>query len=190
MTIERTAALAPGIGPPERIELGDLVIRRWQPEDLTARLEAVTVSFDHIHAWMGWLAEPTTLAKQQEFSAVVASWPTADRGFNYGIFDTAGELLGAIGLHDRLGPAAVEIGYWCHVNHTGRGVMTRAAGALTDIALTLPDIERVEIHCDEGNHRSAAIPRRLGFRHARTTSRDKRAPAETGRVMHWVKQVV
>ena len=27
-------------------------------------------------------------------------------------------------------PGALEIGYWCHINHAGRGIITRSAGAL------------------------------------------------------------
>lgn len=117
---------------------------------------------------------------------MATSWPSADGSCHYGIFDAEGTLLGAIGLHDRVGPRTLELGYWCHVSHTGRGVITRAADALTRIALTLPGIDRIEIHCDEANIRSAAVPRRLGYRLDRVEPREVRAPAETGRGMFWV----
>ncbi|MEU0539624.1 GNAT family N-acetyltransferase [Nocardia sp. NPDC005978] len=189
MDLELSPALAPGVGPPQRIELEGLLLRRWQPEDLTARVEALTESYEHIHPWMEWLAEPPTVAKQREFDETVAQgWPTHDRAFNYGIFDGDGTLLGAIGLHDCLGPPALEIGYWCHVKHTGRGVVTRSAGELTRIALALPGIESVEIHCDEANVRSAAVARRLGYRLDRIEPRVQSAPAESGRGMFWVKE--
>ncbi|WP_435593261.1 GNAT family N-acetyltransferase [Nocardia sp. bgisy118] len=189
MDVELLPALAPGVGPPERIELGDLLIRRWLPEDLVPQFDAITASYEHIHPWMDWLAEPTTLERQRAFGAAVAeSWPTADRGFHYGIFDGDGRLLGGIGLLDGLGPPAVEIGYWCHVEHTGRGVVTRSAAELTRIALTLPGVDQVEIHCDEANLRSAAVARRLGYRLDRIEPREKRAPAESGRGMFWIKQ--
>lgn len=137
---------------------------------------------------MDWLTEPMTLERQREFGDTIAtSWPSPDGSCNYGIFDGEGTVLGAIGLHDRLGPHAVEIGYWCHAAHTGRGVITRAAGTLTRTALALPDIDRVEIHCDEANVRSAAVPRRLGYRLDRIEPSEVRAPAETGRRMFWVR---
>lgn len=189
MDVECQRALAPGIGPPERIEAGDMLLRRWGPEDLMPRFEAVTVSFAHIHPWMDWLAEPATLASQRAFGEVVATrWPTADGGFNFGIFDAEGAVLGAIGLHDRLGPPAIEIGYWCHAEHTGRGVITRSAGALTRIALALPGIDEVQIRCDAANSRSAAVAQRLGYRLDSVRPREKRAPAESGREMRWVKR--
>ncbi|MCP2276177.1 hypothetical protein APR09_001729 [Nocardia amikacinitolerans] len=40
MDVELLPALAPGVRPPQRIELEDLLIRRWQPEYLTPRFEA------------------------------------------------------------------------------------------------------------------------------------------------------
>jgi RimJ/RimL family protein N-acetyltransferase len=35
---------------------------------------------------------------------------------------------------------------------------------LTEVALSLRDVDRIEIHVDEANKASAAIPRRLGYR--------------------------
>jgi RimJ/RimL family protein N-acetyltransferase len=187
MDIEPRYALAPGVGPPQRIEVGELLLRRWLPEDLLPRLEAINTSFDEIHPWMDWLPEPATLEGQRAFGRETdESWPSAAGGFNFGIFDTEGNVLGAIGLHDRLGAGAVEIGYWCHTAHSGRGVITRSAAALTRIALALPGVDRVEIHCDEANVRSAAVARRLGYRLDRIEPRERTAPAESGRGMYWV----
>ena len=58
-------------------------------------------------------------------------------------------------MHDDVGPGALEIGYWCHIEYAGRGIITRSAVRLTDIAFEpSPGIERVEIHCDKANIRS------------------------------------
>ncbi|MEV6257857.1 GNAT family N-acetyltransferase [Nocardia sp. NPDC051929] len=111
MSIEPCSALAPGVVPPERIELDELLLRRWQPEDLLPRLEAINASFDEIHPWMDWLAEPATLESQRAFGRETdESWPSAAGSFNFGIFAADGSVLGAVGLHDRLGSRAVEIG--------------------------------------------------------------------------------
>ena len=45
----------------------------------------------------------------------------------------------------------------------------------------------MEIHCDEANVRSAAVPRRLGYRLDRIEDDEVTAPAETGRSMVWIK---
>jgi RimJ/RimL family protein N-acetyltransferase len=182
-------ALAPNVGPPERIEVGEIVLRRWTPDDLAARYEALLASYEHLRPWMVWIQEPPTLEGQRAWDEFRGSgWPD-ETGFNYGIFDAAeGSVLGAIGAHDRVGPGGLEIGYWCHVAHTGKGVMTRAAGALTRILLELDGIDRVEIHCDEANTRSAAVPQRLGYRLDRIQDVGVQAPFEIGRGMVWIKE--
>jgi RimJ/RimL family protein N-acetyltransferase len=97
-----------------------------------------------------------------------------------------GTLAGAIGLHRRIGDGGIEIGYWIAAQYTRRGFATAAAEALTSVALTLPGVARVEIHCDEANTASAAIPRKLGYRLDRMVEHEPEAPGETGRRMIWV----
>jgi RimJ/RimL family protein N-acetyltransferase len=96
-------------------------------------------------------------------------------------------VLGGCGISRRIGPGAAEIGYWLRPTATGRGIVTAAAGALTDAAMALPDVTRVEIHCDEANTRSAAVPRRLGFRLDRIEPDQISAPGDLGRSMIWVR---
>jgi RimJ/RimL family protein N-acetyltransferase len=61
--------------------------------------------------------------------------------------------------------ATREIGYWIHKDHINQGLATEATAALTRVAFTIDKVTRVEIHCDPANVRSAAVPRKLGFRH-------------------------
>ncbi|WP_446222953.1 GNAT family N-acetyltransferase [Nocardia sp. IBHARD005] len=172
--------------PPERIDLGDLLLRRWRTSDLTRQFAALTASHAHLRPWMAWAEQPPTLAGQRRtLQNSAAHWPTPDGCYRYGIFTASGEVVGGIGLHDRVDPTALEIGYWCHVAHTGRGIIARAAHALTTTALTLRHISRLEIHCDAANVRSAAVPRRLGYELISTASRPRTAPADSGIGMVW-----
>jgi len=182
-------SLAPGVVPPKRIEIDGLVLRRWEPQDAQPSLEAINGSYEELHAWMEWLPEPRTVEQHREWlEKQLDSWP-AGFSYNYGIFDAAdGTLFGAIGFHDRVGPGGLEIGYWCHTAHTGKGVITRAARELTRVALGLDGVERVEIRCDEANVRSAAVPRRLGYRLDRVEEDGIHAPADTGRGMVWITE--
>ena len=99
-----------------------------------------------------------------------------------------GALAGAIGLHRRVGDGGIEIGYWIAERYTRRGFATAAAEAITSVALALSGVKRVEIHCDEANTASAAIPRKLGYRLDRIVSHEPEAPGETGRRMIWVRE--
>jgi RimJ/RimL family protein N-acetyltransferase len=69
---------------------------------------------------------------------------------------------------------------------SGHGHATAASRALTEVALTLPGIERVEIHCDQANLRSQRVPERLGYRLDRIDPVPVAAPAETGHCMIWI----
>ena len=62
----------------------------------------------------------------------------------------------------------IEIGYWLRADATGQGYATEAARAAVEVALSLPGISRLTIHCDERNAPSAAVPSRLGFHLAST----------------------
>ena len=46
----------------------------------------------------------------------------------------------------------------------------------------------VEIHCDEANVRSAAVPRRLGYTLAELRDKPPATPAERGREMVWIRR--
>ena len=183
--------LEPALGSgdvPEWIEADGLVLRRWERDDLDARYDAIITSFPHLHPWMDWATEPPTEQEHRERFERARRWPS-DGSYNFGVFDRrGGAILGMAAVHDHLGPGAVEIGYWCHVDHLGRGVASRSVGELTRILLSLPRINRVEIHCDEANLRSAALAERLGYRLDRIEDDGVNAPAESGRGMVWIKE--
>ena len=54
MDVQRSKALISAVAPPERIGIDYIVVRCWEPVDLTAGFEAVTKSYTAIHPWMEW----------------------------------------------------------------------------------------------------------------------------------------
>lgn len=57
-----------------------------------------------------------------------------------------------------------EIGYWIDGASEGRGIVTKCVSGLMDYAIDNMGIERFLIGCASENHRSSAIPKRLGYR--------------------------
>jgi RimJ/RimL family protein N-acetyltransferase len=180
---------ANGGQPPERIEAGLVVLRRVRAEDAGAIAAAVSASLDHLRPWMPWATEdaagrPTQLARVEEADQM---WE-AGTSYIYSVLTVNhGTLVGEIGLHRRGDEGSAEIGYWIAASQARRGFGTLAAEAVTSVALALPGVGQVEIHCDEANTASAAIPRKLGYRLDRIETRMPEAPAETGRLMIWVR---
>ncbi|MDE0631464.1 MAG: GNAT family protein [Caldilineaceae bacterium] len=151
--------------PAYRIETERAVVRCWNPTDAGILLRAVIQSIDHLRDWMPWAKnEPTTL---EEKIALLRHWRAEfdqDSDYTYGIFSpTEKEVWGGTGLHRRLTGNALEIGYWIRADLINRGLATEIAAALTKVAFSVNKVDRVEIHCDPANVRSAAIPRKLGF---------------------------
>lgn len=175
---------------PETIDLGDVLVRPWSAADIPALTSAVAASLDHLQPWMVWATpEGATEEAFARFLEDTAARAATGTEAVYGVFDAAtGEVLGGVGLHDRVGPGGVEIGYWLHVDATGRGLVTRIVGHLTDVALAQPEVGWVEIRCDAANRASAAVPARLGFTLAATIPSDRpQAPADTGRDLIWTR---
>ncbi|MGE7432855.1 GNAT family N-acetyltransferase [Kitasatospora sp. NPDC001175] len=177
--------------PPELIPLpGGFSLRRRTVADAPELNAAVTASLDHLRPWMEWAGETPSLDHTREMTrAGVDAWQAgSDFMYLLGADDRPGSVVGAFGLHGRIGPGALEIGYWVAVDHVGHGLATAAARALTEAALALPGVGRVEIHCDEGNLASAAVPRKLGYRLDRVDDFAPTAPAETGRRLIWITE--
>jgi RimJ/RimL family protein N-acetyltransferase len=99
--------------------------------------------------------------------------------FVYGIFDRhETEAIGGTGLHTRVGPDGLEIGYWIRASRVGEGVATEATAALTRAAFEVCGVDRVEIRVDPVNERSARVPLKLAFQEEATLRR--RLPANVG----------
>jgi RimJ/RimL family protein N-acetyltransferase len=175
---------------PDRLDLdGGAFLRQLTVEDAAALALSVRDSLDHLRPWMPWANEQSADRAFQRQRLVAAPAKAASgEEWQYGLFrDGVAQLLGSFGLMTRMGPGTVEIGYWLHVDAGGRGDATRAAGALTDVALATAGVSRVYICCDEANTRSAAIPQRLHFTLAETVTRAPEAPGECGRLMLWAR---
>lgn len=160
----------PAVTPPPRIETPRLVLRAWTPDDAAALKVAIDRSLDHLQPWMPWASdEPSTLETLTTRLTTFQADFHAGTDWVYGIFARDDRtVLGGSGLHPRVGPHALEIGYWIDATKVRQGYATEAAESLTTLALTWPAITHVEIRCDPANLASAAIPARLGYSHEET----------------------
>jgi RimJ/RimL family protein N-acetyltransferase/GNAT superfamily N-acetyltransferase len=152
---------------PDEITTPRLVLRRWRKSDAAQLKAAVDGNLAHLQAWMPWaMAEPSPLEAIEERIAKFESQFDSGLEWLFGIRSReTGALLGGTGLHPRIGPDGLEIGYWLQSSATGNGYATEASEWLTRVALQQPGVARVQIRCDPKNVPSAAIPRRLGYQH-------------------------
>jgi RimJ/RimL family protein N-acetyltransferase len=134
---------------------------------------------------MSWIAqEPLSLDHRRE---MLEEWERDWlRGGDValGTF-VSGRVAGSCGLHGRIGPGGLEIGYWTHPSFLRRGIATTAAGLLTGAGFAVPGITHVEIHHDKANKASAGVPRKLGYRLVDEVRDEREAPAEVGIECRW-----
>lgn len=174
--------------PAHSIVVSDRLRLRWPHLDDAELLASVVAdSLFHLSPWMPWATpQAADVDEQRKRRAELLAQSEAGTDYMYLLLSPEGAVLGACGMHRRVGPGAVEVGYWLDPAHVGRGYMTEAVRAVVQAALGLSDVDRVEIHCDEANLRSQAVARRLGFRLDRIEVDAVQAPAEVGRSMIWV----
>lgn len=172
---------------PDTIQANPLVLSRWRADDLDEVLEAVQSSFHELQQWMDWAQSMASYDEQH--AVLIAGHAAFEAGTEFGyVFRevSTGALVGGGGAHRRVGPGALEIGYWVRSDRHNRGYATTAVAALTDAVFDqLADVERIEIHMDCANVASARIPNKLGYDLSHTEQREKRAVAHTGHAFVW-----
>ena len=161
------------ITPAYRVETERLCLRCWQPRDAPMLQEAVQASVEHLSPWMPWAREePEPLETKIERLRMFRGHFDLGQNYIYAAFSADETLVvGGTGLHPRVGAGGFETGYWVHVDHTRQGYATEMAAAMTRLAFEVHDMAFMEIRCDPENVYSAAIPRRLGYRHVQLPSR-------------------
>ena len=160
-------------------------LRRWTEQDAETLDELVLESLELLAPWMAWAQdEPIGLTRRR---AMIEERETEWRkggGVTMGIF-WRGAAVGGCGLHRRIGPGGIEIGYWVHPHHMRRGFATQAASLLADAAFSVSDVSHVEIHHDKANAASAGVPRKLGFTLVDERPDRPTSPGEVGVEMQW-----
>ncbi len=165
--------------PAYRIRTARLLLRCWDPADAPRLHTAVLESREHLLPWMPWAQDPEPLEERIQRLRLFRSQFDRDEAYVYGVFDPEEtRVLGGSGLHRRGAAGGLEIGYWIHKDFINQGLATEISAALVKVAFEVHHVERVEIHCDPRNTRSAAIPRKLGFSHEATLRR--RLPSSGG----------
>ena len=147
-----------------------VLLRPYRPGDGAQLWEAIEESREHHLPWIPW-GEGNKLPADSEASArkMQASWLLRE-DLPLGIWERAtGSYLGGINLN-RINWAvpSLDLGDWLRKSAEGNGYMTEAGKLVCSLAFETLGINRIEIHVASGNHRSVAVPRRLGFVHEGT----------------------
>jgi RimJ/RimL family protein N-acetyltransferase len=154
-----------GPPPPYRIETERLVVRCYDPRDAPLLKEAVDASLGHLRRYMPWTEdEPQPVAEKVELIRRFRAAFDTGENFTYGIFDREeARVFGGTGLHPRVGPGGLEIGYWIRADAVRQGIATEVAAVLARVGVEVCGADRIEIRIEPGNEASLGVPRKLGF---------------------------
>ena len=116
---------------------------------------------DHLKTWLPWVDSTITAEDtRKNISDRIEGFNTHKQASFYGTLNEKFVAsVGFISLTDGVG----EIGYWLLSDYSGRGLMTTFVKASIDYGFDKLNLNKIVIKCAEGNTKSAAIPRRLGF---------------------------
>ncbi len=175
----------PLAAPLPRVVVGDrLRLEIWDHVDVDELVALIERSREELSAFLPWAMQPVTADDERRAQLDSAQQWQAGMHVGWVILED-GQLRGMIGLHRRGGPDELEIGYWLGTEATGRGIMTQAAAMATDVAFQVPVVQFVEITHDAANHRSAAVPERLGYARVAAFTSTRSARCETGLKVRW-----
>ena len=147
-----------------------VMLRQFQPGDGAQLWEAVDESRRHLLPWMTFAdAHKSPLDSEESVRKMHAKWFLRE-DIMFGIWElSTGRYLGLTALIRIIWEVpSFEISYWLRKSAVGHGYMTEAVGLLTSMAFETLNANRVHITAASGNHKSAAIPQRLGFVHEAT----------------------
>ncbi|SDZ31361.1 GNAT family N-acetyltransferase [Thermoactinomyces sp. DSM 45892] len=117
----------------------------------------------HLRNWVPWVDGTKSIEDTRNFLAFCESQYKHAKLINAGIW-YQDELVGCIGYnevnqHNRF----AKIGYWLSEDMQGRGIMRLACAEMVRYGFQEMGLNRIEIRVAKSNHRSKAIPQKLGF---------------------------
>ncbi|MCQ2010301.1 GNAT family N-acetyltransferase [Sporolactobacillus sp. STSJ-5] len=126
--------------------------------------EMTDKSRDHLREWLPWLDMTRTVNDTRAFIQGAQRGYGENRSLTTVILFN-GATAGVIGFNElNMMNKTAQIGYWLGAGYQGKGLMTRAAAAMTDYAFNELGMHKVEIRAASGNKKSRAVPERLEFK--------------------------
>ncbi len=145
-----------------------LELRSLQLTDAHELFALTDANRSHLRQWLPWLDKTQTPTDSRNFIRNTieqfADTPAVVAAICYD-----DQMVGVIGYnHIDWANGVGHIGYWLAASYQGQGIMTLACRYMVDYSFNTLTLNRVVITCATGNHRSRAIPKRLGFHYEGT----------------------
>ncbi|HUE17536.1 MAG TPA: GNAT family N-acetyltransferase [Planctomycetaceae bacterium] len=140
------------------------VLRPVSVDDAANLFALVDANRDYLRAWLPWL--DATLCEADTRTFITAAIERERVGGGSVMLVQHDSAICGVAAFNRIEPLnqVCEIGYWLAERYQGRGVMTGSVSRLVRHAFEDLRLNRITISIAVENHRSRAIPERLGFK--------------------------
>jgi ribosomal-protein-serine acetyltransferase len=140
-----------------------LELRQFTMADAAGLYVVVNQNRAYLRQWLPWVDRTQSVDDIRDFIAARAEQFECSQGPNAAIW-LRGRIIGTVGCHPiDWSNWHCSIGYWLEAGCQGKGIMTRCCTSLLDYLFQDTGLHRVTIQCGTENHKSCAIPQRLGF---------------------------
>lgn len=158
-----------------------LELRALTAEDADELFKLTTANKAYLAEYLPWVTKVNKVADSKRFITGNLTKRLKGERYGFGVF-ASGKLAGHISLMHVKDKQTPEIGYWLDQSLSGQGIMTKAAGAVTDFGLSL-GLEKILIKAEATNIGSNKIAEKLGYKFKGAY------PNKEGALRnHWVKE--
>lgn len=126
---------------------------------------AIQESLENLKKWFKWAHEPQTLQRtEMNIRKAMGRFHNREELRYYLFKKEDGIFVGTASIFPVSWEVpSFELGYWVSTPSQRQGFITEAVRGLTHFAFTTCQAQRVEIHCNVRNQRSAMVAERAGF---------------------------
>jgi ribosomal-protein-serine acetyltransferase len=140
----------------------EIILKILEISDSQTIFEAIDQNRDHLRKWLPFVDMTRSENETRSFvKSITEDVERREEVFTIWYFNEFGGLIGLKDF-DYLN-RKVEIGYWLIEKMTGKGIITQSIEKLITFIFENLELNRVQIKCGVGNHKSSFIPKRLNF---------------------------
>lgn len=143
-----------------------LTLRQVRLDEAEKLFSVIDKDREYLGQWLPWPS--ATLSPDDSKAFITDTIQQRIKGSTYGfgiVLD--GEIVGHIGLM-HLDEGKPEIGYWIASAAAGKGLATKAAGAVTDFGFNTLGLKKIVIKADTKNIGSNRVAEKLGYKLEKT----------------------
>jgi len=142
---------------------GEIELKTFSLDEAIKLYQLIDKNRVHIGEWLIWVDKTKSVEDVEKMIQEYNERREKGEGLNFGIWYQA-KLIGVISFAyiDKERRKA-GIAYWLDNDYQGKGIITKSCKYLIEYGFNNLNLHRIEISCAEGNSKSRAIPKRLGF---------------------------